>query len=96
MLIVCNAQTFVIKGIKSKTHLFKSQKKLNMPLQRKQKTDENQTNNLLWTNDEMQLLLDIVKGFKSKNLYDNGIDWESLKDKYLPSSLYDMKILQVV
>lgn len=34
-----------------------------MPHQKKQKMDENQANNLFWTDDEVQLLPDTVKDF---------------------------------
>lgn len=43
----------------------------------KKKTSEN----LVRTDDEVQLLLKTVLDFKNKKMYD-GIDWESIKDKY--------------
>ena len=64
-----------------------------MPPQKKQKTDENQTNNLFWTEGEVQLLPDTVKDFKSKKLYDDGIDWESVKDKYFQIIIYQAFVL---
>ena len=59
-----------------------------MPPQKKQKTDENQPNNLFWTDDEVQLLSNAVKDCKSKKLYDDGIGWDSVKDKYFQIIIY--------
>ena len=54
-----------------------------MPPQEKQKLEESKSNMLVWTDDEVQGLLKTVKEFKSKKLYNEGIDWESLKDKHI-------------
>ena len=37
--------------------------------------------NMVWPDDEVQLLLEKVISFKSKKS-DEGIDWESVKEKY--------------
>ena len=37
--------------------------------------------NMLWTDDEVKLLLETVFSFKNKKSYE-GIDWESVKEKY--------------
>ena len=37
--------------------------------------------NMVWTDDEVQPLLETVISFKSKKSYE-GIDWESVKEKY--------------
>ena len=36
---------------------------------------------MVWTGDEMQLLLETLLSFKSKKSYE-GIDWEFVKEKY--------------
>ena len=36
---------------------------------------------MIWTDDEVQLLLETVIAFKAKKSYE-GIDWESVKEKY--------------
>lgn len=35
------------------------------------------------TDDEVQLLLETLIEFKSKKLYDEGVDQESVKEKYI-------------
>ena len=64
-------------------HSFLKNIALNMPPQEKQKLEESKSNMLVWTDDEVQGLLKTVKEFKSKKLYNEGIDWESLKDKHI-------------
>ena len=51
---------------------------------KKQKLDkgnDEQSTNLIWTDDEVQILLETIRDFKSKKSYE-GIDWESVKEKY--------------
>ena len=38
---------------------------------------------LVWNNDEFRLLLEDVKEFKSKKLYGERLNWESVKDNYI-------------
>lgn len=65
-----------------------------MPHQKKQKMDENQANNLFWTDDEVQLLyLILSRIFKSKKLNDDMIDRESVKDKYFQIVSYQAFVL---
>ena len=47
----------------------------------KKKVCVEDSKNMVWTDDEVQLLLETVILFKSKKSYE-GIDWESVKDKY--------------
>ena len=37
--------------------------------------------NMVWTGDEVQLLLETLINIKSEKSYE-GIDWESIKEKY--------------
>ena len=37
--------------------------------------------NMVWTDDEVQLLLETLINIKSEKSYE-GIDWESIKEKY--------------
>lgn len=56
----------------------------NMPPQKKKRKtggEKKVSENLVWTDDEVQLLLETMLDFKNKKMYD-GIDWESIKDKY--------------
>ena len=54
-----------------------------MPPQKKQKLKYSKLNMLVWNNDEFRLLLEVVKEFKSKKLYDERLNWESVKDNYI-------------
>ena len=47
----------------------------------KKKVCVEDSKNMVWTDDEVQLLLETVILFKSKKSYE-GIDWESVKEKY--------------
>ena len=47
----------------------------------KKKVCVEDSKNMLWTDDEVQLLLETVISFKSRKSYE-GIDWESVKEKY--------------
>ena len=51
-----------------------------MPPKKKKKKIGEQ-GNLLWTDDEVEFLLDTVRDFKEKKEHE-AIDWESTKDKY--------------
>jgi len=53
----------------------------NMPPKKKIKTDGEKENTVVWTDDEIQLLLETVRDFKSEQAYES-IDWESIKTKY--------------
>ena len=75
MLIAGIVQTVFMKG--KKDHPFKKLKKLQHPTSKSTKQMKTyQKNNLLWTDDQMQLYLDTAKSFKRKKLYDDGRDWE--------------------
>ena len=50
-----------------------------MPPKKKVCVDDSK--NMVWTDDEVQLLFETVILFKSKKSYE-GIDWESVKEKY--------------
>ena len=50
-----------------------------MPPKKKIKTNENAV--VVWTDDEIQLLLETVREFKAEKAYES-IDWESIKTKY--------------
>ena len=55
-----------------------------MPTKKKLKTTNNESEdskNMVWTGDEVQLLLETLINIKSKKSYE-GIDWESIKKKY--------------
>ena len=52
-----------------------------MPPTKKQKTDES-VRNFTWTDEEVSLLLSTVLDYKTKQTY-NGVDWESIKTKYV-------------
>ena len=52
-----------------------------MPPKKKTKTDGEKENSVIWTDDEIQLLLETVRDFKSEKAY-KSIDWESIKTKY--------------
>ena len=47
----------------------------------KKKVCVKDSKNMVWTDDEVQLLLETVISFKSKKSYED-IDWESIKEKY--------------
>ena len=49
-----------------------------MPPKRKVKTDDT---HLVWTVDEVQLLLETTRDFKFGRVYE-GVDWESVKEEY--------------
>ena len=49
---------------------------------------KNQPRNFFWTDDEVQLLSNTVKDCKSKKLYDDGLGWDSVKDKYFQIIIY--------
>ena len=51
---------------------------------KKLKTTNNESadrKNMVWTADEVQLLLETLINIKSEKSYE-GIDWESIKEKY--------------
>ena len=51
---------------------------------KKLKTTDNKSEdskNMVWTKNEVQLLLEILFNIKSKTSYE-GIDWESIREKY--------------
>lgn len=53
-----------------------------MPPKKKAKSDDKEnTTTLVWTDDEIQILLETVRDFKSEKAYES-IDWESIKTKY--------------
>ena len=55
-----------------------------MPTKKKLKTTNNESEdskNMVWTGDEVQLLLETLINIKSKKSYE-GIDWKSIKEKY--------------
>ena len=47
----------------------------------KKKICVDDSKNMVWTDDEVKLLLETAISFKSKKSY-KGIDWESVKEKY--------------
>ena len=49
-----------------------------MPPKKKVKTDDT---HLVWTVDEVQLLLETTRDFKVGRVYE-GVDWESVKEEY--------------
>ena len=48
---------------------------------KKIKLNESPEINLIWTDDEVHLLLESVRNFKTQKSGE-GIDWESVKEKY--------------
>ena len=48
---------------------------------KKIKLNESPEINLIWTDDEVQLLLESVRNFKTQKSGE-GIDWECVKEKY--------------
>ena len=52
-----------------------------MPPKKKTKTDSEKENSVIWTDDEIQLLLETVRDIKWEKAYES-IDWESIKTKY--------------
>ena len=66
---VCHKNIFI-------THKMGPKKK-----QKLDKGNDEQSTNLIWTDDEVQILLETIRDFKSKKSYE-GIDWESVKEKY--------------
>ena len=55
-----------------------------MPPKKKTKTDGEKENSVVWTDDEIQLLLETVRVFKSEKA---SIDWESTKNKVATRSV---------
>ena len=46
---------------------------------KKRKIDET---SLIWSDEDVKLLLESIKEYKSKKNYEGGLDWESVKEKY--------------
>ena len=60
--------------------------------------EKEHSNNLVWSDDEIELLLGVVQAFDSEKAFD-GVEWESVKSKYEDIrkefvSLYDQKGLK--
>ena len=56
--------------------------KVKMPPKKKARVDPDATEaNLSWTDDEVELLLGVVRAYSSQKDYE-GLEWESVKSKY--------------
>lgn len=52
-----------------------------MPPKKKSRTDQDATENVCWTNDEVELLLGQVSSYSPQKYYEE-LEWESVKSKY--------------
>ena len=79
----------------TKLRVVSSFDKVKMAPKKKARVDPDATEaNLSWTDDEVELLLGVVRGYSSQKNYE-GLEWESVNSKYEDISVFDPAIYVV-